>query len=107
VKATPRSIGPEQPKSPPYRYQRPPRSTRHPPSGISRPGLRIMLEVNFREFFFRDCPKRVGGAFSVALRSTSTVLFYPFWPPYASQIHAQIVARTPFRTVSLLDFSHS
>jgi ketosteroid isomerase-like protein len=29
------------------------------------------------------------------------VLFVPFWPPYASQSHAQRVARTPFRTVSL------
>jgi hypothetical protein len=28
------------------------------------------------------------------------VLFDPFWPTYASQIQAQRVARTPFRTVS-------
>src|ERR671913_2270686 len=46
----------------------------------------------------RNCPKRVGGACGVALRSTSTILFDPFWPPWASQIHAQSVVRTPFRT---------
>ena len=40
------------------------------------------------------------GACSAALRSTETVLFEPFWPPYASQIHAQSIARTPFRIVS-------
>src|SRR5215211_8987293 len=56
--------------------------------------------MNFAEFPFRDCPKRVGRACSVALRSTETVVFDPFWPPYASQIHAQSIARTPFRTVS-------
>src|SRR5215208_6902916 len=49
----------------------------------------------------RDCPKRVGRACSVALRSTETVVFDPFWPPYASQIHAQSISRTPFQTVSL------
>src|SRR5215213_2738931 len=49
---------------------------------------------------WRDCPKRVGGACGVTLRSTSTVLFDPFWPPCASQIHAHSVALTPFRTVS-------
>src|SRR5215217_9468497 len=54
----------------------------------------------------RDCPKRVGGACGVTLRSTSTVLFDPFWPPCASQIHAHSVALTPFRTVSELDFVH-
>src|SRR5215216_5536468 len=59
-----------------------------------------MLHLNFREFHFRDCPKRVGGACGVTLRSTSTVLFDPFWPPCASQIHAHSVALTPFRTVS-------
>ena len=62
--------------------------------------------MNFAEFIFRDCPKRVGGACSVALRSTETVLFDPFWPPFTSQIHAKSVVRTPFRTVSPLDFSH-
>src|SRR5215218_5428910 len=56
--------------------------------------------ANFGEFPFRDCPKRVGGACGVTLRSTSTVLFDPFWPPCASQIHAHSVALTPFRTVS-------
>src|SRR5215218_2583367 len=56
--------------------------------------------ANFGEFPFRDCPKRVGGACGVTLRSTSTVLFDPFWPPCASQIHAHSVAQTPFRTVS-------
>ena len=49
---------------------------------------------------WRNCPKRVGGGCGVALRSTSTALFDPFWPPYASQVYAQSVARTPFRTVS-------
>src|SRR5215212_12215799 len=49
---------------------------------------------------WRDCPKRVGGACDVALRSTETVLFDPFWSPCASQIHAKSVVRTPFRTVS-------
>src|SRR5215208_540547 len=44
----------------------------------------------------RDCPKRVGRACSVALRSTETVVFDPFRPPYASQIHAQSISRTPF-----------
>src|SRR5215217_3157895 len=53
--------------------------------------------MNFAEFPFRDGPKRVGRACSVALRSTETVVFDPFWPPYASQIHAQSIARTPFR----------
>src|SRR5215216_1917524 len=53
----------------------------------------------------RDCPKRVGGACGVTLRSTSTVLFDPFWPPCASQIHAHSVALTPFRTVSKAKFA--
>src|SRR5215208_2563537 len=61
--------------------------------------------ANFGEFPFRDCPKRVGGACGVTLRSTSTVLFDPFWPPCASQIHAHSVALTPFRTVSEEEFS--
>src|SRR5215218_5456475 len=61
--------------------------------------------ANFGEFPFRDCPKRVGGACGVTLRSTSTVLFDPFWPPCASQIHAHSVALTPFRTVSEREFS--
>src|SRR5215208_6742831 len=61
--------------------------------------------ANFGEFPFRDCPKRVGGACGVTLRSTSTVLFDPFWPPCASQIHAHSVALTPFRTVSEGEFS--
>src|SRR3712207_1433656 len=47
-----------------------------------------------------DRPKRVGGACGVALRSTSTALFDPFWPSYASQFRAQSVVCTPFRTVS-------
>jgi hypothetical protein len=54
---------------------------------------------------WRDCPKRVGGACGVALQSTSTALFDPFWPPYASQIHTHSVARIPFRTVSEGEFS--
>src|SRR5829696_5956735 len=54
---------------------------------------------------WRNCPKRVGGACGVALRSTETVLFGPFWPPFTSQIHAQSVVRTPFRTVSEWGFS--
>jgi hypothetical protein len=37
----------------------------------------------------------------VALRSTSTVLFDPFWPPCASQIHAQSVALVPLFGQSL------
>src|SRR5215203_4659109 len=41
--------------------------------------------ANFREFPFRDCPKRVGGACCVALRSTETLLFGPFLPPYTSK----------------------
>ena len=45
--------------------------------------------------------ERVGGACCVALRSTETLLFGPFWSPYTSRIHGQSVARTPFRTVSL------
>jgi hypothetical protein len=45
---------------------------------------------------WRDCPKRVGGACSVALRSTEGVLFDPYWPPCASQIHAKSVVRTLF-----------
>src|SRR5215216_5748695 len=53
----------------------------------------------------RNCPKRVGGACGVALRSISTALFDPFWPPYASQFLAQSVVRTPFRTVSEEEFS--
>src|SRR5829696_49711 len=61
----------------------------------------VKRKVKFAEFSFRDCPKRVGGACGVTLRSTSTVLFDPFWPPCASQIHAHSVALTPFRTVSL------
>jgi hypothetical protein len=48
----------------------------------------------------RDCPKRVGRACGVALRTTVTVLFGPTWPPYTSQSHALSVASTPFRTVS-------
>src|SRR5687767_3960621 len=50
--------------------------------------------------------KRVGRACGVALRATETVLFGPFWPPYTAQIHASSVARTPFRIVSELGFSH-
>jgi hypothetical protein len=41
----------------------------------------------------------------VSLRSTGTLLFDPFWPPYTAQIHVQSVARTPFRTVSEGEFS--
>src|SRR5688500_17018537 len=67
---------------------------------------RLLLPNAIHPSAWRNCPKRVGGSCAVALRSTATVLLEPFWPPYASQIHAQSVARTPFRTVSPLDFSH-
>ena len=50
--------------------------------------------------YFRNCPKRVGGACGVAFRTTETVLFGPFWPPFTSQIHGQSVVRTTLRTVS-------
>src|SRR5215208_6755658 len=53
----------------------------------------------------RDCPKSLGRACSVALRSTETVLFDLFSPPFTSQIHGQNVAHTPFRTVSEGEFS--
>jgi hypothetical protein len=58
------------------------------------------LVRNIHPSAWRDCPKRVGRACGVALRSTETVLFDPTWSPYTSKIHAQSVASTPFRTVS-------
>src|ERR671912_491511 len=72
-------------------------------------------ELFIATFFanFVECPKgevrriliprpseRVGGACSVALRTTETMLLDPFWAPFTSQIHGQRVAHTPFRTVS-------
>src|SRR5215211_9011846 len=58
-----------------------------------------LSEVPFGQCW-RGCPKWVGGACGVVLRSTSTALFDPFWPSYASGFRAQSVVRTPFRTVS-------
>jgi hypothetical protein len=45
----------------------------------------LTLPLNFGEFPFRDCPKRVRGACPVALQSTKTALFDPFLPPSTSK----------------------
>src|SRR5215203_1659168 len=44
-----------------------------------------IVNPNFAEFLFRDCPKRVRGACPVALQSTKTALFDPFLPPSTSK----------------------
>jgi hypothetical protein len=43
--------------------------------------------ANFREFFFRNCPKSLGGARGVALRAAKTLLFEPFRAPHTGQIN--------------------
>ncbi len=48
----------------------------------------------------RNCPKRLGRPYNVALRDTETVLFGPLWGSYSGQIYDQNPAPTPFRTVS-------
>jgi hypothetical protein len=59
------------------------------------------IHAKFAERYFRNRPKRVGGACSVAVRSTGPVLFDPFFASQHVQIRAQSVVRTPFRTLSL------
>jgi hypothetical protein len=63
-----------------------------PPKTVAHAGV-IM---NFAEYSFRDCPKRLGGPCNVALRAAQTALFDPFWPPCTRQIHARSVASTLF-----------
>jgi hypothetical protein len=48
----------------------------------------------------RNCPKSLGGAYGVALRTAEKALFGPFRHFYSGQIHDRNVAQTPFRTVS-------
>src|SRR5215204_5306177 len=55
----------------------------------------------------RNCPKRLGCAYNVALQATETVLFGPFWPPYTGKIYGRSVAHTPCRTVSEGVFSET
>jgi hypothetical protein len=52
----------------------------------------------------RNRSKSLGCAFSVALQVARRRFFGPFRPPQFSQIHAQSVARTPFRTRFLAEF---
>jgi hypothetical protein len=55
----------------------------------------------FSKQFLRDCPKRVGEARSIALQTVRGTLC----AQKSGQIHAQSVARIPFRTVSENEFS--
>jgi hypothetical protein len=64
------------------------------------------LFSNLRDFLLGPCPKNLGAAFRVALqtadkrfRSASSFVNHPN--------DARSVVRTPSRTVSQLDFSHS
>src|SRR5215210_7610803 len=59
-----------------------------------------MLHTNFAEFSFRNCPKSLGSAREVALRSAVKALFDAFRPPHNVRIHLRSLVRTPFRTVS-------
>src|SRR5215207_5023126 len=62
--------------------------------------LCTILQMNFAEFPFRDCPKSLVGARGVALQIAEKALFDPFRPPHDVRIHLRSVAQTPFRTVS-------
>jgi hypothetical protein len=55
---------------------------------------------------WRNCPKSTGSARKVALQVAEAPPFGTFWPRHTDQIDTCSVARTPFRTVSQLDFSH-
>jgi hypothetical protein len=72
-----------------------------PPLDLRKVLRRNPIHAKFAERSFRNCPQRVGGACSVAVRSTGTVLFDPFFASQHVQIRAQRVVRTPFRTGSL------
>ena len=41
--------------------------------------------MDFREFYFRDCPKSLGDGCNAALGGTETVLFGSSWPSYTLQ----------------------
>jgi hypothetical protein len=64
------------------------------------PRLCRILDLDFLEFNFRNCPKSLGRPRSVTLRVATEGLFGSFRPLYTSQIDGRSVARTPFRTVS-------
>src|SRR5215207_4722956 len=66
--------------------------------------LCTILQMNFAEFPFRDCPKSLVGARGVALQIAEKALFDPFRPPHDVRIHLRSVAQTPFRTVSEGEF---
>ena len=53
--------------------------------------LRDRAIVPIHPSAWRNCPKRVGGACSVASKSTATVLFDPFWPPRPSKFTLRVV----------------
>src|SRR3712207_5449873 len=66
-----------------------------------RPELRTLTHRSA----WRNCPKSLGRARSVARRAAKGGLFGLFHPAHTSQIHDRSVARTPFRTVSEGGFS--
>ena len=61
-----------------------------------RSSFPVMLHSNFREFFFRDCPKRSRKGLRRGLTGCQTVLFGPFSPLHTGQIQGWSVARTLF-----------
>jgi hypothetical protein len=62
------------------------------------------LRVQLAKVQQRNCPKSLGSARGVALRSAVKALFDAFRPPHNVRIHLRSLVRTPFRTVSEGEF---
>ena len=54
---------------------------------------------------WRDRPKSLGSTPGVALQTTVKALLDPFRPPHNVRIRFRSLPRTPFRTVSEVEFS--
>src|SRR5215212_8138488 len=67
----------------------------HPARGLG-PWTGEVATPNFREFHFRNCPKSLGGVYSVALQTAEKALFDRFRLPHTGQIHARSSVGTLF-----------